>query len=44
MELHREPCPICNGSGLILETPRDGYHIYRQCPSCKGRGYHGEKE
>lgn len=39
MEPIKEPCTKCHQSGLVLETPRDGYHIYRQCPQCKGAGY-----
>jgi DnaJ-class molecular chaperone len=34
-----ENCDNCHGSGLVLESPRDGYHIYRQCHICRGAGY-----
>jgi DnaJ-class molecular chaperone len=37
-------CRLCDGVGLLVESAREGYHIYRQCPTCKGKGYHHDEE
>ena len=36
-------CRTCNGVGLLVESAREGYHVYRQCHECKGKGYHHDE-